>query len=300
VKRKLQTLDELRQLQRLAGAVIMRPLTNRWSMQKTWTDDRDIREVVGEFIKPNDRLTSAERIEIYNKQYWFRLVDSLYDDFPGLRAVLGRLKFNKLILKYIDENPSRSFTMRNLGRNMVSFLESHPELTQPRFDLALDMARFEWGQIIAFDDPAYPPLSVDDLLGQNPAKLKLSIQPHVVLLHLRFPLDDFAIQLKQNSLRGQASNAMEEKPGAEADQKASIALPKRSEIFLAIHRYDNSLFYKRLDREAYQLLIALKAGKTLAKALVAAFDDVPDAERIKKWFETWTSLGWFCKPPSSK
>ena len=41
------------------------------------------------YIKPNDRLTSFERLEIYNRQYWFRVLGSMVEDFPGLRAVLG-------------------------------------------------------------------------------------------------------------------------------------------------------------------------------------------------------------------
>ena len=65
-------------------AVIMRPLSHQWRMQGKWTDNRDMRKVTAEFIKPNDRLTSSERIETYNRQYWFRLIDSFYDDFPGL------------------------------------------------------------------------------------------------------------------------------------------------------------------------------------------------------------------------
>ena len=48
------------------------------------------------FIKPNDRLSSFERLEIYNRVYWFRVLDCLYDDYPGLRAVLGERKFMKL------------------------------------------------------------------------------------------------------------------------------------------------------------------------------------------------------------
>src|SRR5580658_6549181 len=86
---KRQTLAELRRLQRLAGSVIFNPLGDDFQMRKTWKDGRPTAEVVGSFIKPNDRLTSFERIEIYNKQYWFRLIDNLFDDFPGMVAILG-------------------------------------------------------------------------------------------------------------------------------------------------------------------------------------------------------------------
>ena len=47
-------------------------------------------EVAAEFIKPNDRLTSFERLEIYNRMYWFRLIDCVRDDCPGLRAAARR------------------------------------------------------------------------------------------------------------------------------------------------------------------------------------------------------------------
>ena len=36
-----------------------------------------MRAAASEFIKPNDRLSSFERLEIYNRQYWFRLLDCL-------------------------------------------------------------------------------------------------------------------------------------------------------------------------------------------------------------------------------
>ncbi len=29
-----------------------------------------------DFIKPNDRLTSFERLEIYNRHYWFRVLSA--------------------------------------------------------------------------------------------------------------------------------------------------------------------------------------------------------------------------------
>jgi hypothetical protein len=53
-------------------------------------------DAVEEFVKPNDRLTSFERLEIYNRQYWFRVLDSFYEDYPGLRAVLGERTFIKM------------------------------------------------------------------------------------------------------------------------------------------------------------------------------------------------------------
>ena len=58
--------------------------------------------------KPNDRLSSFERLEIYNRVYWFRVLDCLYDDYPGLRAIVGERRFLKLATAYLAKYPSAS------------------------------------------------------------------------------------------------------------------------------------------------------------------------------------------------
>src|SRR5437588_10077486 len=141
-----QTVRELREMQRLACAAIVRPLGPGNRMQRRWTDGRPMRDVVCEFIKPNDRLTSLERLEIYNRQYWFRVLDCLYDDYPGLRAILGERKFMKLATAYLARYPSDSYTLRDLGNRLEQFLQEEPQWSAPRQELARDMARFEWAQ----------------------------------------------------------------------------------------------------------------------------------------------------------
>ena len=292
-----QTLSELRDLQRRAGATIMRRLSPAGNMQRTWTDGRPTADVVAEFIKPNDRLTSFERIEIYNLQYWFRLIDCLHDDYPGLRSVLGQTKFSRLTIEYLDRYPSRCFTLRDLGSRLEQFLTERPDLIQPRAELAMEMARFEWAQVVAFDGPAKPPVTVDDLLGVNPAKLRLALQPYITLLELHWPLDDWSISLKNsaNVLRSEASNAVEsEQPKSKPRPK----LPKRENVFVAVHRFENSLYYKRLEPEAFGMLSALRDGRSVTSAvsMVPQIDEGRDwSTDVGRWFANWTSMGWFCK-----
>ena len=111
----------------MTGA-LFRPLTAKGGMQKRWTDGRMMRTLAREFIKPNDRLSSFERLEIYNRVYWFRILDCLYDDYPGLRAVLGERKFMKLATAYLSRYPSASFTLRDLGNRLEQFLREEPQM----------------------------------------------------------------------------------------------------------------------------------------------------------------------------
>ena len=282
---------------------ITRPLAPGNRMQRTWDDGRPTTEVVAEFVKPNDRLTPFERLQIYNKQYWFRVLDCLYDDYPGLRAILGERRFDKLRLAYLKKYPSASFTLRNLGSRLERFLHEEPALTAPHGAMALDMARFEWAQVVAFDGESRPALSVDDLLGRDPATLRLGLQPYITLLEMGYPLDDYvlAVKARDRALRSEASNAMEaDATEPKATPARIVRKPRPRKTYLAVHRHDNALYYKRLEPEAYTILAALQSGKTLARACALAVSRSNDprgewTSRIQGWFQGWTELGWFCK-----
>src|SRR5258708_39326377 len=149
-----------------------------------------------ELKKQKERLCSLGRLEIYNRQYWFRVLDCLYDDYPGLRAVVGERKFLKLARAYLARYPSDSYTLRDLGSRLEKFLQDEPNWSAPRQELALDMVRFEWAQVVAFDGPAEEPITPDEILDTPPDKLKLRLQPYLSLLELDFEVDDFLIAIK--------------------------------------------------------------------------------------------------------
>src|SRR5438270_918730 len=83
-----------------------------------------------------------------------------------------------------------------------------------------------------------PPLTVDDLLGRKPAKLRVALQPYITLLELRYPLDDFVLAVKKrdSALRGEASNAVE--ANRENEGAARARLPRPKKVYLAVHRHN--------------------------------------------------------------
>jgi hypothetical protein len=147
-------------LQKRMAAALMRPLV---------AGDHIDPQAPVDYIKPNDRLTSLERLEIYSRSYWYRLLDSLYEDFPGLRAVLGQRAFERLAKAYLTDRPSASWTMRNLGSRLEEWLRRNPAFAGDRLDLALDMIRLEWAHIEAFDEKDKAVLGPEDLLELGPA-----------------------------------------------------------------------------------------------------------------------------------
>lgn len=299
---EVRSRAELKALQNVMAAALFRPLTKDDRMQTRWIDGAKMSDVASTFIKPNDRLTSFERLEIYNRVYWFRVLDCLYDDYPGLRAVLGEGKFMRLITAYLAAYPSASFTLRNLGNRLERFLQDEPHWVSPRLELACDMARFEWAQVVAFDDESKAPITPDDILDQRPDKLRLGLQPYLSLLQLNYEVDEFLLAVKKSEsagLRGEASNTFEAMPQA-VRNKRRIRLPKRKRIYLAVHRHDNMLYYKRLNPESFVILTALRDGASVEEACLRGITSskrtgVDWGTEIRASFDNWASLGWFCR-----
>jgi Putative DNA-binding domain len=290
---------KLLKLQRTMARAVMQPLTASERMQRKAPDGKPMRAYAARFIKPNSRLTSFDRLEIYNRQYWFRLLSSMIEDFPGLRSVLGSRRFEAMSKAYLVDCPSRSFTLRNLGSQLESWLRRHPKWAGDKQELALDIVRLEWADIEAFDGKAEPMLRSEDLSG-GLAGIRLKLQPHLGLLSLRYPVDDVLLEVrKEDEDTDFASNAFTERKKRKRVQ--AVAKLKPGNIFLAVYRIQNSVYFRRLDQEEFAILSALGKGKALEAAIEMALRKTSIAmeERpaaVQKWFQNWAALGWFCQP----
>lgn len=294
-------MSELLEIQRRVAAAILHPLTKTEAMPRRRREGvSNVREAEA-LIRPNDRLTSFERLEIYNRQYWFRLYSALEEDFPGLKAVVGSAKFERITRDYLTDCPSTSFTLRNLGSRLVEWLVSHPDHIAPRGVLALDIARLEWAHIEAFDSAAEDPLDPDDgfTLTDNS---RLNLQPHLRVLELHYPVDDLLIALHSNygTADFSSNNASATR---KTKQVRRVAMLEQEQIHLAVHRQQNSVYYKRLTREDFLLLRALIAGETISSAIQLAFENSSiSAEQrgdfLREAFASWSAMGWFTRPHS--
>lgn len=291
---------KLASLQKAVARAVMQPLTRNERMQRVGPGGKNMRAYAARYIKPNDRLTSFERLEIYNRQYWFRLLGGMAEDFPGLQAVLGGPRFEAMCRAYLTECPSRSFTLRNLGARLEYWLRRNPKWIRDRQKLALDMVRLEWADIEAFDGQANIPIRSEDLPKMAAVNLRLGIQPYLQLLELRYPVDDLLLAVKHGDEKADfASNAVQERK--KQSKVRAVAKLQPAQIFLAVHRVDFSVYFRRIAGEDFSLLSALRSGKTVERAIELSFrgSAVPTADRaafVRRSFQTWATLGWFCHP----
>jgi hypothetical protein len=277
----------LDQIQRTMFRAVRQPLTPGERMRSKALDGGSMNESAESIIKPNRRLTSFERLEIYNRQYWFRILSSLGDDFEGLRALLGDKQFQKLATAYLVDCPSQSFTLRNLGSRLGQWLNNHREYAAGLEELALDMVRLEWAEVEAFDAESRERMTVEDIAaaGEDPA---LELQPYLQVLHLNYPIHNLLLKIRD---RQRESEKVRKIP--------TRSLPMACPTYIAVHRLDNSVYFKELDAEAFTVLQSIRSGSTVSEAVFAADWGQRSPEEIgpavQQMFANWASLGWFCR-----
>ena len=291
-------MSGLLELQRRVAALVMQPLVSGERM-RTRRNGKSVKTEAEELIKPNKLLTSFERLEIYNRQYWFRVLSCFTEDFPGLRAIVGSRQFEGLMREYLIDCPSQSFTLRNLGSRLEEWLRKNPQWIKPKETLALNMVRLEWAHIEAFDggyEPSLTPAYIESGALEN----GLHLQPYIRLLELQYEVDDLLIEV--HNYEGETDTSSNSARTHQLRRRVrQFKQPGLERIYLAVHRADDSVYYKRLEPEAFRILNALQNNPSLETAAGTAFENssIPEPERVaalQGWFTTWAELGWFCRP----
>jgi hypothetical protein len=245
-------------------------------------------------------LTAAERLAVYANAYHSRLMECLGEVYPALKRTLGQEGFDALAFGYLQQFPSRSYTLNELGRRFADYLEeTRPEHDARDNDLEMaeslnarweeflvDLARLEWVIYEVFDGPGVEGqalLEADQLLA-IPAKrwpqAKLVPVVCLTLLSTRFPVSDYFTALRNT-----------------ADDEV-LRPPAAADSFVAITRRDFVVRRYNLSRTEFELLNALKKGLCVDDALQAALAQVQGqadelAASLELWFRNWTAEGFF-------
>jgi len=182
-------------------------------------------------------------------------------------------------------------------------LERNPRYGGSCQALAIDMARLEWAHIEAFDNAAEKALAPGDLLELGP-DFRARLQPYIRLLGLKYPVDDLRIQVNSaDEERRAASNAALKQKHDKTTRRAVHLMPDR--IFVAVHRLDETVYYRRLAHKEYLVLEAISGQISIRDVIGGAFEassaSVEEQQTmLEEWFANWARLGWLCPINSTK
>jgi hypothetical protein len=278
---------DLEQIQRWMQAVIMHPggvLTGAASPQAQGHLPVDV-EQIENVVTRSAALSSVERLEIYARAYYARLLECLRAEFPVLCQAVGGEVFDQFAFGYLQSYPSRSYTLDLLGANFAAYLrETRPdsELTDWP-DFLIDLATLEWHFSEVFDGPGVehqPLLDVAQLQSISPDRwpaARLAPASCLRVLALGYPVQRFYRAVRN---------------GEHPEPPAPV------ETYLAITRRDFVVRHFELTRAQYHLLGDLLSGASVGEAIgrvAENFDvDVESFARdLQEWFRVWAAEGFF-------
>ena len=183
--------------------------------------------------------------------------------------------------------------MRNLGKNLAAWIGKNQVLTGANYAIALDMARLEWAEIESFDAAGYESLSPAGVAALGPDST-MQLQPHLRLVESRHEIDTLLPEVRAAAKR---TGGVPRSLASRRIRRAASATP----LYLAIHRFELVVHYKRIDAEMFRLLNAVAQGASIAGAIDAAYAEstlTPEQcqQHIHDSFALFAALGWFCNP----
>ena len=246
--------------------------------------DEEARRFADEFIAGNAELAPVEQLEIYREQFWLRHTASLLEDFPGVSGWLEQERWDRLIVAYLEEAASYTFSLRDLGARLPEFIARQAWLGADQA-LVFDLARYEWAHVEVFDAPDVARLDPNKLASVPEAaweRAHVVLDPALRLLGLEHPL----VQLRRALVARQTDPDLP-KPPAPAPEQSLLALHRRERVIMA----------EALEPSAFALLEALAAGSPLGAAcesvaLASGVEIEVLGARLEEWFGVWAGRGY--------
>jgi len=250
--------------------------------------DVDVAEIE-RVITRSRAMSAVDRLQVYGNAYFARLIECLREGFPVVRHALGDDAFDAFAVGYLQNHPSRTYTLTQLGSDFPKYLAetapSNEEMPESWFDFAVELARFEQAVGEVFDGPGsegQSPLNVQELLALPQERLlevRLECAPSLRLIRLECPVHRYydAVRRELDAIP----------PGPE-------------EIHLALVRRRYVVRHHELSKTGYELLARLADGESLGVALAVVIADgnvSPGSisSDLRSWFQEWTVGAFFLR-----
>jgi hypothetical protein len=205
-----------------------------------------------------DSFDGPERLAIYRNNFLIGLGEALKANFPVTLQLLGAEFFEQAARRFVLAHPPSRPCLFEYGAGFADYLRDLPHLaTRPYI---VDVARFEFARIAAYNAAVEPAVAPDALIDLSPEQLEaLPIRRarHAIVVTVRAPVLDLwrAHQV------------------AEPDFAAIDMTPRP--YALLVCRPEQTLTYQELDLAASAFLLAAEEVTSLgaAAAQCGATDD---------------------------
>lgn len=274
----------LKETQCWFGGIIARPIDEESRIHPVGLSGRAIKEEAAERIVPSSSLLPFQRMEIYNQQFWWRLLNVLHKEFPFLTRVFGYRDFNAIIGKpYIAKYLPNHWSLSFLGNRLLRWIdEDYHEKDKP---FIRDIAALDLAYETTFVAGHNPPIGANPQDSLAITERKLHLQPHIVLFAFEYDLFKLRNEFLKESVDYWLDN-----PFPSSGEKGQY-------YFILFRNTDNLIDYERIESAEYHLLKCFEGGSTIDQALEwleTQNEEVNQevAQHLQHWLEGWIVNEW--------
>lgn len=235
-------------------------------------------------VRPSARVGSGSaHLDIYREQFGLRHRASLTEDFPALRAHVGRAgeaAWDALLTDYLAAYPPSHVSLLYAGHALGDFLGRDTSPFPTYFEA--DLANFEYALVAMSELADAPPLAMEAVSAVPedawPA-VRLVFQPALSLMSFAFPVHRARMAIDQGGSLD---------VGTLSERQTWLALARDAK---------GTPTYVEMDRSAFFLLRELTEGAPLgAASAIAATKLGVEMSALEAdlpgWFQNWIAWGW--------
>lgn len=272
----------LKNVQHWFASIISRPIDAENRMHTISPKGYPMETEAQMYVAPSSTLTSAQRIEIYNQQYWWRLLATLHESFPFLLRLFGYHDFNQEIgFPYLSRYTPNHWSLNYLGERLPYWAR--------RYYKAADKELIVWAIDIdyaftrSFVAPFHKPITVQDL--EQIMEKPLYLQPHISLYTAPYPIFEFRDAMLQQEPEYWIQNDFP-------------PLPRQGTLHYMVWRdHANNAGWLKLDPIEFKLLKQFKKGISFDAFCEWLETQPPNIlkaaeENLQQWTHRWSINEW--------
>lgn len=287
IKNDSQLPYQLKSIQEWFAGVITNRLGENSTIQSHTINGILIAEESTHYITPSPTLQPHQRMQIYNQQYWWRLLNTLHANFPLVTRLFGCHAFNeKIAIPYLLKYPPNHWSLNLLGERLSKWIAEYYQ--EPDQSLVLNASRLDWAFMASFIDPQYPLLNLNQMTKESPESLLSQVfylQPYINLFTWEYDLLTF----RENFMKYDVDYWVEHR---------FPDLPKGKTYFFTLYRnLNNHLAWREVSKGEFILLERFKMGTSITDAceyIESQEDSLHEyiANHLQKWLQEWAQAGW--------
>ncbi len=142
-------------------------------------------------IRASERLSASQQLAIYRGSVYGTLTRALTEIFPVVERCVGKVFFEAMASRFIDQVPPRSHSLDDIGEDFPEFVDNFEALSN--YPYLGDVARLEWFWHRAFhaaDDDALRAESLQRVPSDNYDELRFIPRHSLHCIRSEYPVLD--------------------------------------------------------------------------------------------------------------